>query len=60
MLHIGKYDDETVSFRKIGDLCTENKCTRESKRHRGIYLSDARKVTPDKLKTVLRFKIILP
>jgi len=24
--------------------------------HREIYLSDARKVSPDKLKTVLRFK----
>jgi len=33
---------------------------KESKRHREIYLSDARKVIPDKLKTVLRFKILLP
>jgi hypothetical protein len=34
--------------------------TRESKIHREIYLSDPRKISPDKLKTVLRFKIILP
>jgi hypothetical protein len=34
--------------------------TRESKIHREIYLFPSRKVNPDKLKTVLRFKIILP
>jgi len=28
--------------------------------YRKIYLSDVRKVSPEKLKTVLGFKIILP
>jgi hypothetical protein len=60
MLHLGSYDDEPVSFKKMEDYCNENNFTRMSKTHREIYLSDARKVTPDKLKTVLRFKILLP
>ena len=34
-----------------------NKLTRISHKHREIYLSDARKVSPDKLKTVLRFQV---
>lgn len=34
-----------------------NKLSRESKQHREIYLSDVRKVSPEKLKTVLRFKV---
>lgn len=60
MMHIGSYDDEPESFKTMEDFCLENNIGRESKRHREIYLSDARKVSPDKLKTVLRFKIILP
>ncbi len=31
--------------------------TRCKKSHREIYISDPRKVEPDKLKTVLRFKV---
>jgi hypothetical protein len=60
MMHNGSYDDEPESFRKMEDFCIENNYTRVSKTHREIYLSDARKVIPDRLKTVLRFKIILP
>lgn len=58
MLHIGSYDNEPVSFNLMEDFCVENKFTRESKKHREIYLSDARRVSADKLKTVLRFKIL--
>jgi len=60
MMHLGSYDDEPVSFRKMEDFCNEKNLTRESKIHREIYLSDARRVSKEKLKTVLRFKIILP
>jgi hypothetical protein len=60
MMHNGSYDDEPESFRKMEDFCIENNYTRVSKTHSEIYLSDARKIIPDKLKTVLRFKIILP
>jgi hypothetical protein len=58
MLHVGSYDDEPASFKKMEEYCEENNFSRESKRHREIYLSDARRVAPEKLKTVLRFKII--
>ena len=35
----------------------KNDLIRISKNHREIYLSDFRKVAPEKLKTVLRFKV---
>ena len=57
MMHIGSYDNEPVSFKKMEDYCLDINYTRESKKHREIYLSDARKVNPDKLRTVLRFRI---
>jgi len=57
MLHLGSYDDEPESFSKMDAFCVENNLVRKSKQHREIYLSDVRKVKPDKLKTVLRYKI---
>lgn len=57
MLHIGPYDDETKSFSIMKDYCISNNLSRITKIHREIYLSDARKVQPEKLKTVLRFKV---
>ena len=35
----------------------EQNLTIVSLKHREIYLSDFRKVTPDKLKTVLRYRV---
>jgi len=58
MLHTGSYDNEPASFKIMEDFCVDNKFTRESKKHREIYISDARRVSADKLKTVLRFKIL--
>lgn len=55
MMHLGSYDDEPKSFVQMEDFTKSNNLTRKSKSHREIYLSDARKVAPDKLKTVLRF-----
>jgi len=57
MLHLGSYDNESESFRIMEELADKNKYKRKTMTHREIYLSDARKVTPDKLKTVLRFKV---
>ncbi len=56
MLHLGSYDDEPASFARMEDFCSTINRTRLSKVHREIYLSDARKVEPEKLKTVLRFQ----
>lgn len=57
MLHVGSYDDERKSFKIMEEFARENNLTRLSKVHREIYLSDFRKVAPEKLKTVLRFKV---
>ncbi|KRK64677.1 hypothetical protein FC72_GL002085 [Companilactobacillus tucceti DSM 20183] len=57
ILHIGKYDDEPASFELMNQECAKLNKTRVSMIHREIYLSDARRVEPDKLKTVLRYEI---
>lgn len=57
MMHIGSYDNEPESFRLMEEFAEKQDLTRTSKTHREIYLNDARKVAPEKLKTVLRFKV---
>ncbi len=57
MLHIGSYDKEQETFDIMEQYCKDTNLERLSKEHREIYLSDVRKVAPEKLKTVLRFKL---
>lgn len=57
MLHLGSYDDEPASFELMEIFALEQGLARESKVHREIYLTDARKTAPEKLKTVLRFAV---
>ena len=57
MMHIGSYDNEPESFRLMEVFADKENLTRLSKTHREIYLSDFRKVAPEKLKTILRFKV---
>lgn len=57
ILHLGSYDNEPASFSLMEEFCRNNSLTRESSQHREIYLSDARHVTSENLKTVLRFKV---
>lgn len=56
-LHVGSYDDESATLAKLDEFCKANGMERTSKWHREIYLSDARKTEPEKLKTVLRFQV---
>ncbi|WP_394240969.1 GyrI-like domain-containing protein [Vibrio astriarenae] len=56
MLHLGPFEDEPASFAQMERFAEELGISRLSKLHREIYLSDPRRVTPDKYKTVLRFK----
>jgi hypothetical protein len=56
MLHTGSYDSEPESFRKMQEFAHAKNLKRISHRHREIYLSDARKVAAEKLRTVLRFQ----
>ena len=57
MMHMGPYDDEPASFRQMEDYAESMGLERKSKTHREIYITDARKTEPEKLKTVLRFRL---
>ena len=57
MMHIGPYDDEPASFERMELFCKDEGISRTHKSHREIYISDFRKTAPEKLKTVLRFKV---
>ena len=57
MLHLGRYDNEPESFKIMESFAEQENYKRKTKTHREIYISDPRKVSSDKLKTVLRFSI---
>lgn len=57
MMHLGPYDEEPHSFARMEQYCAEHGLQRIAKIHREIYISDARRTSPEKLKTVLRFKV---
>lgn len=57
MLHSGSYDTEPGSFSLMHEFTTAHNLKRTSHKHREIYLTDARKVAAEKLKTVLRFQV---
>ncbi|NMC05153.1 MAG: hypothetical protein GYA24_08080 [Candidatus Lokiarchaeota archaeon] len=52
-LHVGPYDAEPPLIKKMHDWIKE-KGYKERGKHHEIYISDARKVAPEKLKTILR------
>ena len=58
MLHNGSYDSEPASFKIMEKYASDNNLSRLSKVHREIYLSDPRKTVEEKLRTVLRFKVV--
>lgn len=53
MLHVGSYGDEPVSL-KIMDAFMKEHNFDKAGHHHEIYLSDFRKVAPEKLRTILR------
>jgi hypothetical protein len=53
-LHVGSYDDEGPSLAYLHDELLPAQGLRPTGRHHEIYLSDARRVAPDKLRTILR------
>ncbi|WP_087973496.1 GyrI-like domain-containing protein [Oceanobacillus rekensis] len=57
-MHIGSYDEEPKTFQLMEEFCSQNNLKRAEKTHREIYISDARKTPQEKLKTVLRFKVV--
>lgn len=59
-MHIGAYDDEPETIRLMHEFMEEQGYEldiTESRYHHEIYLSDARKVAPERLKTVVRHPI---
>lgn len=57
ILHIGPYDNEAASFEKMDHFAKENRLHRIENFHREIYLNNAKKSQPDKLKTILRYRV---
>ena len=60
MMHEGSYDTEPESVALMEEFLTENGYTNdigEGRRHHEIYLSDPRKTSPEKWKTVIRHPI---
>ena len=59
-MHIGPYDDEPATVDMMHRYMEEQGYTldiSDTRRHHEIYLSDARRVAPQKLKTVIRHPI---
>jgi hypothetical protein len=54
ILHIGSYDDEGPVLEQMHSDFIPNNGYVENGKHHEIYLSDPRRVAPEKLKTVLR------
>lgn len=54
ILHVGSYDDEGPVLRRLHEEFLPENALTETGHHHEIYLSDPRKVAPEKLKTVLR------
>ena len=57
MLHLGSFDNEPESFKIMEDFEIAQGLKRFSKIYKEIYLIDARKTAPEKLKTVLIFQV---
>jgi hypothetical protein len=53
-LHIGSYDDEGPTLAKLHNETMPAKGVTFAGPHHEIYLSDARKTSPEKLRTILR------
>ena len=59
-MHIGPYDDEPATVAAMHAFAAQNGCEidiTDSRFHHEIYLSDARKTAPEKLKTVIRLPV---
>ena len=53
-LHIGSYDDEAPVLATMHDEVIPARGLRMTGRHHEIYLSDARRTAPERLRTILR------
>ena len=59
-MHVGPYDDEPATVELMHDFAAEEGFALDitpTRHHHEIYLSDARRVAPEKLKTVIRHPV---
>ena len=54
IMHVGSYDDEAPTLTRMHDEWMPEEGYAPAGKHHEIYLSDPRRVAPEKLKTVLR------
>lgn len=57
ILHVGSYDSEPDSFKKMDKFASESGLMRSSEAHREIYLNNRNKTPEDDLKTILRYAV---
>jgi hypothetical protein len=57
-LHVGSFDDESAILKQMHEEFVPKHGLKLTKKHHEIYLSDFRKVSPDKLRTILRQPVI--
>jgi hypothetical protein len=58
IMHIGPYSEEPATIAKMDAFARENGYQKRAKHHE-IYLGDPRRAAPEKLKTVLRYPIVV-
>lgn len=59
-MHLGPFDDEAEVLARLHDEFVPNQGLRLAGKHHEIYLSDFRKVAPDRLRTILRQPVQQP
>jgi len=56
ILHLGSYDQEEATLSKLMEYMMKNDL-KITGHHKEIYLSDPRRVAPEKLKTIIRYPV---
>ena len=54
IMHVGSFDDEAPTIHRLHNEFLPQESLIENGKHHEIYLSDPRRVEPEKLRTVLR------
>lgn len=54
ILHVGPYDDEPATFARLERLLADRGETRDGRHHAELYLTDPRRSTPERMRTILR------
>ncbi|MEN8188263.1 MAG: GyrI-like domain-containing protein [Thermodesulfobacteriota bacterium] len=60
ILHIGPYSEEAPTIAKLHKFARENHLSfdGQKQKHHEVYLSDVRRVAPEKLKTIIRQPVV--